>query len=252
MSWFLTNLLSRFLLPPLSFLLLGLVGLALAGKHPRSGKILVCASLLMMWLASTPYVAEGAMHWLEGTPVALDTRKQPAEAIVVLGCGLYHHAPEFNGESTISQCALERLRYAARLHRQTGLPILVTGGSPEGDYVSEGVRMKDALEQDFTVPVRWVEGESDNTRENAYFSRTILQQEGIARIYLVTHAWHMPRSEEIFRKAGFEVVPAPMSYTTRLETNLLTFLPNGEAAYRSWLCAHESIGILWYRVKSAS
>lgn len=251
MAWLLTNLISKFLLPPLMLLIMGVSGLLLGRKRADLGRALTGVSLLLIWLTSTPYVAEAAMHWLEGAPVTLDIAQQPAEAIVVLGGGQYFSAPEFGGENTVSTSGLERVRYAARLHRKSGVPILVTGGSPEGDYVSEAVRMKETLEQDFNVQVRWIESESNNTRENAYFSHAILQREGIKRVYLVTHAWHMPRSTEIFRKAGFEVIPAPMGYKTRFETNLLTFLPEGHAMEVSSVVAHEVVGMLWYRLKSA-
>ncbi|HSM98747.1 MAG TPA: ElyC/SanA/YdcF family protein, partial [Gallionella sp.] len=70
-------------------------------------------------------------------------------------------------------------------------------------------------------------------------------------IYLVTHAWHMPRSAEIFRRAGFEVVEAPTAYTTRYRTDLLSFLPQAGSLYGSRIFMHEVIGLLWYRVKLA-
>jgi uncharacterized SAM-binding protein YcdF (DUF218 family) len=112
--------------------------------------------------------------------------------------------------------------------------------------------MRTALEQDFRVPVRWTEDESENTLENASHSFRILQQAGIHKIYLVTHAWHMPRSAEAFRHAGFEVVEAPTAYTTRYQTDLLTFLPQATAMRDSKIFVHEVIGLLWYRVKLAS
>lgn len=250
MTWFLVNLFSKLLLPPLSLLILAGIGLTMWRSRPLLARYLLTLSVILLWLAATPYVAESALRWLEGPPLALDTRQQPAQAIVVLGAGQYFSAPEY-GENTVSRSGLERLRYAARLQRATNLPVLVSGGSPEGDYASEAVRMKAVLEQEFQVPVRWIEGTSDNTLENARFSRPLLQAEGIGRIYLVTHAWHMPRAAEAFRRVGFDVVPAPTAFTTRYQTTLLTFLPSGDAMRDSSLFAHEVIGMAWYRLKSA-
>ena len=66
-------------------------------------------------------------------PQLLDrTRVREAQAIVVLGAGKRTHAPEFGGE-TVNRLALERLRYAATLARETRLPMLVSGGAPAGD-----------------------------------------------------------------------------------------------------------------------
>ena len=54
--------------------------------------------------------------------------------------------------------------------RQTGLPILATGGSVMGNTVPEAVLMKEALELEYGVKVRWVEDRSRNTLENALYS----------------------------------------------------------------------------------
>jgi uncharacterized SAM-binding protein YcdF (DUF218 family) len=111
--------------------------------------------------------------------------------------------------------------------------------------------MRAVLEQDFRVPVRWAETGSNNTYENALRSFQVLQPAGIKRIYLVTHASHMPRAAAIFRKVGFDVIEAPTAFTTRHETTLLTFLPHAESLYGSKIFVHELIGLVWYRLKSS-
>lgn len=249
MSWFATNLISAFLLPPLSLLLTALLGLLLARSYPRLGRTLLLGSIALLWLCATPYFSDAAMHLLEGPPKAVDMRTQPADAIVVLGGGTYFHAPEY-GADTVSDGTLVRLRYAARLQRKTGKPLLVTGGKPLGNDLSEAQQMKSVLEQEFKVPVRWAEDASDNTLENARYSYQLLQKSGIKRIYLVTHAYHMPRSAMAFRAAGFEVVPAPTAFTTNYRTDLLSFVPRATAMRNSMYFTHELIGLLWYRLKS--
>lgn len=249
MSWFITNLIAALLLPPLSLLLAALLGLLLARSHPRLGHALLVSALALLWLCSTPYFSDGAMHLLEGQSAAVDTQKQPADAIVVLGGGTYFHAPEY-GADTVGDGTLVRLRYAARLQRETGKPLLATGGKPLGNELSEAQQMKTVLEQEFRVPVRWTEDASDNTLENARYSYQLLQQDGIKRIYLVTHAYHMPRSVMVFQAAGFEVVPAPTAFTTHYRTDLLSFLPRATALRNSMYFTHEVIGMLWYRLKS--
>ncbi len=249
MSWFATNLISAFLLPPLNLLLAALLGLLLARTYPRLGRTLLLSSLALLWLCSTPYFAGDALRLLEGSPKAVDAQAQPADAIVVLGGGTYFRAPEY-GVDTVGATTLVRLRYAAKLQRETGKPVLVTGGKPLGNDLSEAQQMKSVLEQEFNVPVRWVEDTSDNTLENARYSHQLLQQAGIKRIYLVTHAWHIPRAAMAFQAAGFEVVPAPTAYTTRYRTNLFSFLPHAEGLRNSRIFMHELIGLLWYRLQS--
>ncbi len=249
MSWFITKLISAFLLPPLSLLLVAVLGLWLWSRRPRFARVLVTASVAALWLLSTPLVSEGLLHMLEGSPNTVDTRNAPADAIVVLGGGTYFHAPEYGGD-TVSLETLGRLRYAAKLERDTGRPILVSGGAPLGNKVSEAEQMKQVLESEFNVPVRWAETASSNTMEDARLSREILMPENIRRIYLVTQAWHMPRAARIFRNAGFEVIPAPTGYTTRYRIDLLDFLPDASALHDSRIFLHELIGMLWYRLKS--
>lgn len=249
MSWFITNLTSAFLLPPLNLFIVAIIGLLLWHKRPRIARLLLSASIALLWLLSTPYFAGMLLHKLEGEPQTFDSKKFPADAIVVLGGGTYFHAPEYGGD-TVSEASLQRVRYAAKLHRETGKPILVTGGKPLGNSISEGQQMKQVLQEEFGIPVQWVESESDNTLQNAQMSHVILNSPGIKRIYLVTHAWHMPRSVQTFQAAGFEVIPAPTAYTTRYRTDLLAFIPNAYALSESRIFMHEMIGIAWYQLKS--
>lgn len=251
MSWFITNLIAAFLLPPLSLLLLLALGVTLLHRRRNTGYLLMLAALFLLWIASTPYFAEGALHMLEADATPLDLARQNADAIVILGGGTYFHAPEYGRQDTVSYMTLVRLRYGARLQRETGKPILVTGGKPLGNNLSEAQQMRKSLEQDFRVPVRWTEDESVNTLENARNSFRLLQQAGIRRIYLVTHAWHMARSAQVFRHAGFEVIEAPTAYTTRYRTDLFAFVPRAESLQDSRIFIHEMIGLLWYRVKLA-
>jgi uncharacterized SAM-binding protein YcdF (DUF218 family) len=248
MSWFITNLVSAFLLPPLNLLLVAVLGLWLWTRRPLVARLLLTASVVLLWLLSTPYFAETLLQGLEGEPYVTDTKRPLADAIVVLGGGTYFHAPEYGGD-TVGKDTLERLRFAAKLHRETGKPILVTGGAPLGNTTSEAEQMKQVLVQEFNVPVQWAEGASDNTLENARLSRQLLKQAGISRIYLVTHAWHMPRAVQAFQSAGFQVVPAPTAYTTRNQTDLLAFVPNAYALRDSRIFMHELIGMLWYQLK---
>ena len=247
MSWFITNLIATFLLPPLILLLP--ISLFIFFPARRVARWLGTTSFILLWLASTPFFAEGAMHLIEPKPVDM-TEARSTSAIVILGGGTYFHAPEYSGEDTVNEETLVRLRYGARLAHELHLPVLVTGGRPLGNSVAEAQQMRSILEQDFRVPVRWTENASDNTYENARNSYLILQQEHIKRICLVTHASHMMRAATAFRHAGFEVIEAPTGYTTRYHTDLLTFLPRAKSLRVSSLFVHETVGMLWYRTRS--
>lgn len=244
MSWFSVNLAGALLLPPLNLIILGVTGLWLLGRHPKTGRGLLVVTTGLLYLLSTPFVAESLLKSLEAPPARLvvDDRIQ---AVVVLGGGTYVNAMEFGGH-TAGRFTLERIRYAAYLHRLTGKPLLVTGGDPMDIGMAEAAQMKTVLASEFRVPVRWVEDASDNTRENADRSFAILGKEGVTDILLVTHAWHMPRAAGEFRRAGFHVTPAPTAFTTRFRTDVLTFVPTASALEKSRLFMHEIIGMMWY------
>jgi len=194
MSWLITNLIAAFLLPPLSLFLILALGIFLLYRRHKLAKPLIFIAFSLLWIVSTPYFAESALHWLEARTVALGSQQpksQTADAIVILGGGTYFHAPEYAGGDTVSDATLVRLRYGAKLQRETGKPVLVTGGKPLGNSISEAQQMRASLEQDFQVPVRWIEDASDNTFDNARYSFHTLQKAGIKKIYLITHAWHM-------------------------------------------------------------
>ncbi len=248
-SWIITNTLGAWLLPPGCLLLMAAWGLLRLRKHPRSGKALVTLALLSLWLLSTPWLSRTLLGLLESAP-ADPLQAPPAQAIVVLGGGKYHSAPEYGGIDSVSSPTLVRLRYAAHLHRLSGKPVLASGGSPEGSPTSEAQTMKATLENDFKTPVTWTESASATTRENARASFNVLNAQGITRIYLVTHAWHMPRAQRVFSEAGFSVVPAPTAYTTHFKFTILDCLPRAGALHQSSVFFHELIGLVWYRLKS--
>src|SRR5512141_2105534 len=115
MSWFITKLISTFLLPPLSLLLIAAPGLWLWHKRPVVARVLLTTSFILLWVLSAPFVAEAVLHELEGEPSVTDTKRPLADAIVVLGGSTYFQAPEYGGNDTVNEGTLMRLRFAAKL-----------------------------------------------------------------------------------------------------------------------------------------
>jgi len=247
--------LESLLLPPGGVLLLLVIGLLLLKFKHRAGYALLVVGVALFYLLSAPFVSKTLLGILEfsALPPTGDLHADPHAAIVILAGGRYQNAPEYGGD-TVSTLSLERVRYGARLARRTHLPVLVTGGTVWKQRASEASLMKQTLEEDFNTPVRWVEGQSRTTWENARYTKDILAKEGITHIYLVTHAWHMPRSEFAFRHFGFEVIPAPTSFsnTSELDPDVSDWFPEARALRGSYFALHEMVGLLWYRAKAAT
>jgi uncharacterized SAM-binding protein YcdF (DUF218 family) len=236
------------LLSPLGIVLfIMLVGALLAWRRPLQAWRPAVLALIVLYPLSTQFVADRLLGWLEPPPrdPAADRNGQ---AIVVLGSGTYFNAPEY-GSDTVSAGSLVRLRYAAYLHRTLRKPVLVSGGTPEGGQVPEAELMKQVLQRDFNVPTQWVENGSRNTFESAGMTRDQLKST-VQQVYLVTHAWHMPRARFAFEHAGFMVIPAPTGYTTGFELTVLDFLPDAVALSNSSQFFHEIAGIAWYRLRA--
>jgi uncharacterized SAM-binding protein YcdF (DUF218 family) len=244
------KILSALVLPPAGPLLLSALGLLLMRRWPRFGKTLAWSGVILLWLLATPIVAMGLLALTEDVPPFAFAQANQAQAIVVLGGGNYSNAPEYGGD-TVGDFGLVRIRYAARLHRQSGLPILVTGGAPLGGR-PEGETMRESLEQDFGVKVRWVEAQSLDTAQNASLSAPILKKAGIKRILLVSHAMHLKRAGELFEREGLEVVPAPTYYFSRGEFSFFQLLPSTGALRNSYFALHEALGIVVQRMTRAA
>jgi len=105
------------------------------------------------------------------------------------------------------------------------------------------------LEQEFLVKVTWREDKSRTTWENAKNSKQLIEAEGVKKILLVTHSWHMPRAVYSFEQAGFEVTPAPTMFETANPAGRLVFdyVPNVASLQTSSWMLHEMLGVLWYR-----
>ncbi|MCE9632668.1 MAG: YdcF family protein [Methylophilales bacterium] len=247
MSLLLTNTVSVALLPPLNLLLLSIVGMSLLKTRRHLAHILLGLVIILLWLTSTPIVGQILLRSLEQNR-PFNSHQSDVQVIVILGAGRYFNAPEY-GSDTLSLQALARTRYAAYLARNTGLPIVTSGGNPDGGVASEASLMKAVLEQEFHVPVRWTEDRSNTSADEARECWKLLAPQGITKIALVTHAWHMPRAKQAFIQAGFEVIPAPMSFTTSSPFSIIHLLPSAEGLSLSRQAMHEWIGLLWYQLR---
>ncbi|HVY05872.1 MAG TPA: YdcF family protein [Burkholderiales bacterium] len=249
MNFLLTKAVASLLLPPLNLFLLGATGLVLAIFRRKSGLVLVSLSLAGLFALSMPVVANSLAGWLEGETRAGDSI-HGAQAIVILGGGPYANAPEYGGD-TVNASTLERIRWGARLHRSTGLPVLVTGGAPFDTPTSEAAQMKSALREDFGVETGWADEKSLTTFESALNARDQLAPQRIDRILLVTHALHMKRARLAFERAGFQVIESPTGFSNLRPRGILGYLPNAYALELSSSFCHEMLGLGWYHLRLA-
>ena len=242
MLFILKKLIAALALPPVGLLLLAAGGLLLIRRRPGTGRTLAGLSLAVLLLISVPVVSDTALRSLEIYPALAAGRPLEADVIVVLAGGTNYQAPEYGGD-TVSALSLVRCRYGARLARETGLPVLVTGGSVYGGR-AEARSMAAVLTDEFGVPVRFIEDASRDTRENAVLSARLLKAAGFTRVALVSHAFHLRRAVPLFEAEGLTVVPAPTAFTTEMPSAWERWLPSALALrHMNWFC-HEWLGRL--------
>ncbi|MDE2082489.1 MAG: YdcF family protein [Burkholderiales bacterium] len=250
-SW--KPVLSAIVISPLPLLLLVLVGARLMFRHRLLAWLLILLACVALWLSTTEAAGRTLTRLLLRPPPALssgaidDLRRAPDTAIVVLGGGRRLLAPEY-GISSLKPRTIERLRYGIWLARATGLPLAFSGGIGWGAEPgpTEAEIAARVAEREFGYKLRWQEGESRDTRENAVKTIALLQPLGIRQIVLVTRDNHMRRALQNFEHAtqgmGIRLVPAPMGLPASSALRGTDWLPSNEGYADTWTALHEWLG----------
>jgi uncharacterized SAM-binding protein YcdF (DUF218 family) len=244
-------------LPPVPLLLMLLIGARLIAPRRELGWFTVLLSIVLLWLSACLGAAQIVSRLFLQPPPALGfdrikslkdevLAKRPI-AIVVLGGGVERYAPEY-GVSNLSHASLERLRYGIWLGRETGAPVAASGGigraQPEG--MPEAQIAARIAAREFDRPLKWVEDESRDTRENAARSVALLRRSGIEHIVLVTHGWHMPRAVRAFSEAAgpaMRIEAAPMGLARGGDAPLLLWMPSTAGFTEMRNVVHELVGL---------
>jgi uncharacterized SAM-binding protein YcdF (DUF218 family) len=243
--------LAALLLPPVPFLVIIFIGARWMSSSRWRAWAMVMVGLAGIWLSCTNAVSQGLNYWLMPPTRALtpnevkDLKGAPRTAIVVLGGGRRELAPEY-GVSELNALGTERLRYGMWLAGQTGLPVLFSGGlghSADPGPTEAEIAARTA-ERDYGRKITWIEDKSRDTRENALRTVPMLRAQGIERIVLVTHGYHMTRARGNFDRAiadgsPMQVVNAPMGLRPWFKPQVADFIPTRDGYTYTLLTLHE-------------
>ena len=255
MEFSVLQLIKALIFPPGLFVVLIIAAIYLLKVNLKYAKRLMQITAITLYLLSLPIVTEILITPLEPYPplTKRDLHNTDAAAIVILSAGRFKHQPEYDNRDISNDVAFGRLRYGAKVYRETHLPILISGGLGEDNSIPLSELMAEDLRTSFNIETRWQENKSKNTAENARYSWDILHAENISHILLVTDAWHMRRAVPVFEKQGFDVTPAPTRFkglnkhSFDLEFN--SFLPSVKALSTSYYALHELLGVVWYSIR---
>ena len=194
---------------------------------------------------------------LTGVPLERDYPIQRAEdapeadAIVILGGGMGSNTNTLI-YADMSQGA-DRVWQAVRLYRAGKAPLVIATGIAELDSTKP-------LLLDFGIPESSIiiENDSRNTEENAKFTESVLRERlGDDRpisVLLVTSAWHMRRSEFLFKRyaPSLTIIPCPGDYEATCGIDrpleIKDFVPSAAALHANNDYLKEHLGYWGYKV----
>ncbi|WP_448583863.1 YdcF family protein [Thermocrinis sp.] len=234
--FFFKKLLSHLILPPGIFLVVLLI-IAIVSKKSKLVRALSLSSALCIYALSIEPTKDLLYKPLESYyPTPLEPK---GDAIVILGGGAY-------GTGILKEDSTKRLLTGFILHKQTGLPLILSGGAsmsalPEAEIMKSMLANLGVDKNSLYVDVK-----SRDTGENAMEVKALCQRLKCKRIILVTSAYHMKRAVMSFERAGLEVVPYPTDFKRDLKYNLYSFLPKMSVFADSYKALREYLGLMWY------
>lgn len=233
---------------PSNFIALLLCGgvLALLFGRLRLAKWLLVPAAGLYFLFGVMPLGLALLRPLEDRFAAPDPASLNPRGVIVLGGGVDETLSKARGTMELSEAGSRMTEAVALARRFPSARIVFTGGSAalRGSDVTESdvarrLFLSLGLEADRLI----FEDKSRNTHENALFTKRLVQPGPGEQWLLLTSAYHMPRSVGIFRKAGFDITPFPVDYTS-LGDNRDFFRPSAEArlglkhtdrAVREWI-----------------
>jgi len=203
----------EFFIYPFSWIVILVIAAIFIKRPGLKRKFLIAAAVVFFIFSDAFLLNQFTKRW-DIKPVILHNKPTYSCAIVLGGFSseLANGAVYFNGSA-------DRFIQALKLF-QTGkvTHILVTGGN--GSLLPDNFRESDWVKtqlQEFKVPDSCIiiEDKSRNTIENAAFSKPKLDSAHLLGPYvLITSAYHMRRSLQIFKKTKIDVIPFSCNYLT--------------------------------------
>jgi len=210
MFFILSKVLS-FLVQPISWILVLLIWMIFS-KSKAVKKRLLISIICIAVLFSNLFLYQKFVTAWQTKPVTLSKGTQYSVGIVLGGFADF----DINKRGYFSESA-DRFIQTEKLYHQGFIQkIIMTGGSGElinpepkeaafvkNELIASGISENDIM----------IENSSRNTFENAVFTKKILDSLQLKAPYiLITSATHMPRSLQVFRKAGISVIAVPSDY----------------------------------------
>ena len=252
--FFILSKILQFLLKPIVWVLL-LLAYAWLGRRPKWKQRTLITAIAILYLFSNQAVFNLVIRAWEPDLLTADQITEPFDIGILLGGFSNPNIVPGADRHNLNDRA-NRFVNVLEMYRTGKIrKLLITGGSGSllKDEPLEAREARDLLlalgipESDIII-----EYKSRNTRENALFTRRLLEEQYPgARCLLLTSAWHMRRASACFRKAGLNATPFPVDYLSekwQLTPDTL-LVPNGRCLSLWELVIKEWVGYGVYGLK---
>ena len=149
----------------------------------------------------------------------------------------------------------DRLMQVLKLYNEKKCSKILLCGGPATISKKDSLEGKRLLDYLISIGINRnvliLEDHSNNTHENAIFSKPLLENNfPNGKFLLVTSAWHMRRAVACFKKEGINVIPFSTDrYSGPVKYDLdYLFLPSSATLFNWEKLMHEWIGCLVYRI----
>lgn len=250
--FFIISKIISFLFTPLVWIIT-LLALGLIIKNKKKARVLLVSSCILLYLMGNPFLFnEVCRRWEIKAVSEQEFLHQKIEGIIILG-GLSFWDNQLK-RIQFSKSS-DRMMQGLLLYKMgIGKKLIISGGSGSLTYPDdrESVFLKDYLVKIGLRPEEiLIEKESKNTRENAVFTKELLDSCKMSGTFLlVTSGYHMRRSVGCFEKAGINVIPYSTdrySGETKYNPDHL-FIPNSGILMAWDTLFHEWIGYITYKI----
>lgn len=247
MLFYTKKLISAFLLPlPFSLLWMLLGILFILTQTDRLRNICFIIGFVILSVFSFNPVATALLNHLQNQYAPLINPPADATEIVVLGGGV-SGGKNYPPNLTLGTASLSRLVEGIRLFK------LIQKNHPDAKLILSGGRVflapSVAGKMKNTAVMLGVdekniilENGSEDTHQEALYLQKII---GNARFILVTSAYHMPRSMDLFQAQGMHPIAGPTQFLGYRDESTLWYIPTTSALILSDIAIHEYLGILW-------
>jgi uncharacterized SAM-binding protein YcdF (DUF218 family) len=252
--FFILSKLLYILIKPTTWLIFALFWLLYTKNEQKRRKRLI-GLLVAVVLMTNPLLTNPIFHAWEWKEVPMDSLGTTFEVGIVLtgfaDIDTYHSTDRLNFKN-----GANRLTDAVVLYKRGIIKkILITGGYSDltGENINEA-NLAETFLQQVGIPKAdiYIENQSRNTRENAIFTKVILEKLGIhSSCLLITSAAHLRRSVACFQKIGVAVVPFPCNFVAkRLQGKANSLIIPSDDAFVNWkIFVKEWIGCVVYQVQ---